>query len=70
LDFVLREREPGAPLVSTMLWAVDPANPEHEGIIEGWQHPSAEAGTPSPFTKVNRCLAEGRARLRQLGAMP
>jgi DNA-directed RNA polymerase specialized sigma24 family protein len=22
------------------------------------------------YTKVNRCLAEGRARLRQLGALP
>jgi hypothetical protein len=52
LDFVLREREPGAPLVSTMLWAVDPDNPDHEGIIEGWQHPSAEAGSPSPLTLV------------------
>jgi hypothetical protein len=53
LDFVLRDREPGSPLVATMLWATDPKNPDHEGIIEGWQHPAGEAGSPSPLTFVS-----------------
>ena len=45
LDFILQDREPGAPVVSASLWAVDPANPEHKGILEGWQWWEPEDGS-------------------------
>ncbi len=53
LDFVLREREPGAPLVSARLVAVDPDNPDHEGLVEGWLFAPAQKQT-DPLTLVNR----------------
>ncbi len=52
LDFILRDREPGAPLVSASVWAIDPDDPAHEGIIEGWQHWEPEQGHPVPSTLV------------------
>lgn len=70
LDFILRDREPGAPLVSSALWTVDPEDPNHAGLLEGWQAPGASGENEwtdqsGRLIKVNRCLAEGRARLRQ-----
>jgi DNA-directed RNA polymerase specialized sigma24 family protein len=36
---------------------------------EGHSYAEIQAMTGWTYTKVNRCLAEGRARLRQLGAL-
>lgn len=37
---------------------------------EGFSYAEICASCGWTYTKVNRCLAEGRARLRQLGALP
>jgi DNA-directed RNA polymerase specialized sigma24 family protein len=36
---------------------------------EGYSYAEIQAITGWSYTKVNRCLAEGRARLRALGAI-
>ena len=58
LDFILRDREPGALHVSASVWAVDPDDPGHQGIIPAWQHWAPEQAHTVPSTLVNRPVSD------------
>lgn len=52
LDFVLRDREPGAPLVTTALWADSEEDSDGEWLVAGLQHATASADHPERLTLV------------------
>lgn len=56
LDFILRERPEGAPLVSASMWAADREDPDHAELLTGWQHEDTPFQSPSsrgPFVPAS-----------------